>query len=85
MTRLECLLLILIKFALCRSEAFVIPRVRIQNMMDNTVQENTETKLATIIDNQIVVGIGQNLICAEEFNFSQLIVHQQTKTIVIKI
>ena len=79
------LLLIFIKFALCCAEAFVIPRVRIQNMMDNTVQENTETKLATIIDNQIVVEIGQNLICAEEFNFSQLIVHQQTKTIVIKI
>ena len=69
------LLFILIQFSFCCADAFVTPLGRIQNMMENTDQENIDAKL----DDHMVseIGLGQNLMRAEEFSISQLIIQPQ--------
>ena len=69
------LLFILIPFSFCCAEAFVTPWARIQNMMENTDQENIDAKLDDHMVGQI--GLRQHLILAEEFSISQLIIQPQ--------
>ena len=75
------LLFILIQLAFCCAEAFVTPWARIQNMMENTVQENIDdVKTAKLEDHMVgEIGFGKNLIHAEEFSISQLIIQPQRK------
>ena len=70
---------ILIQFSFCCAEAFITPWARIQNMMENTVQENIEDIKADKLDDHMVgeIGSGQYLIRAEESKIRQLIIQRQ--------
>ena len=56
--------------------ACVTPWARIQNMMENTDQENIDHIKAAKLDDHMGngIGFGQNLIPTEEFSTSQLII-----------
>ena len=77
------LLFILIQFAFCCAEAFVTPWARIQNMMENTVQENIDDVKTAKLEDHVVgeIMFGQKLISNEEFKLSQLIVHTQRQLV----